>query len=70
MASYYVNRNAQWSGSGTGEHEVHTSICTYLPLNKTYLGEFSNCSDAVRYAKTRYPNVDGCYYCARACHTR
>lgn len=70
MASYYVNKNAQWSGSGAGEHEVHMSSCNYLPINKTYLGEFSSCRDAVSTAKNYYRNVDGCYWCANACHTR
>ena len=68
MSSYYVNRNAQ----PTGEHEVHKSGCTHMPEpeNKLYLGEFTNCKDAVKKAKDYYNNVDGCYYCCNECHTR
>jgi len=68
MAQYYLNRNAQ----PTGEHEVHTSICPFLPAlsNRIYLGEFINCADAVKEARKYYNNVDGCYYCCPACHTK
>jgi len=68
MANYYVNKNAQ----STGEHEVHTSTCPYLPddKNRLYLGSFYNCKDAVTEAKKYYSNVDGCFYCSKECHTR
>lgn len=68
MANYYVNRNQQ----STGEHEVHKSGCEYLPdaQNRVYLGEHSNCQDAVKKAKEYYSNVDGCKYCCEECHTR
>lgn len=68
MAAYYVNKNAQSSG----EHEVHTKGCSYLPNveNRKYLGDFSSCKPAVTEAKKHYSNVDGCYYCCNACHTR
>ncbi len=68
MATYYVNKIAQ----PTGEHEVHTSTCSYLPdqENRMYLGVFSNCHDALREAKRYYNNVDGCYWCSRECHRR
>ena len=68
MAAYYVNKNAQ----PKGEHEVHKAGCSYLPdpENRVYLGDFTNCEDAVREAKKHYDNVDGCYYCSRECHTR
>lgn len=66
--SYYVNKSAP----STGEHEVHTSDCNYIPEpeNRTYLGKFDTCQDAINKAKEYYINVDGCYYCARECHTR
>lgn len=58
MALYYVNNNAQ----SNGDHEVHTSTCTYAPstANSTYLGAFDNCKDAVKeakktYTKSKYP---------------
>lgn len=65
---YYVNKNAQ----STGEHEVHTENCSYLPdmSNRQYLGYFDNCKDAMQAAKKYYNNVDGCYYCSKLCHTR
>ncbi|MGC4089426.1 MAG: hypothetical protein QM756_16365 [Polyangiaceae bacterium] len=66
MAVYYVNNNAQ----PTGEHEVHMTGCSYMPTSKTNLGDHATCQSAVRAAKQYYTNVDGCYYCARACHTR
>ena len=68
MADYYVNKNAQ----PTGEHEVHTSTCPYLPNqnNRQYLGTFYNCKDAIAEAKKYYSNVDGCFYCSKECHTR
>lgn len=66
MDNYYVNNKAQ----PTGEHEVHKEGCTYFPSDKTYLGSYSNCQDAVKEAKNHYSNVDGCAFCAPDCHTR
>ena len=65
---YYVNKNAQ----PTGEHEVHSSNCPYLPTiaNRLYLGMFDNCAEAIREARKYYSNVDGCYYCCNECHKR
>lgn len=67
MAYYYVNKNAQLNG----DHEVHKSGCSYIPeeYNRLYLGDFSNCHDAVREAKKYYHQSSGCYYCSYACHT-
>lgn len=66
MAKYYVNKNAQ----SNGDHEVHKDGCSYMPLseNKLYLGEFSNCKDAVKKSKETYPQSNGCYYCCNECH--
>ena len=66
MDHYYVNDTAQ----STGEHEVHTQDCKRCPgeSNRTYLGSFSNCQEAVRKAKEYYFNVDGCYHCSKPCH--
>jgi hypothetical protein len=68
MAYYYVNKNAQ----PTGEHEVHQLSCDWLPKeeNRIYLGNFDSCAPAVREAKRYYSNVDGCYHCSPACHSR
>ena len=68
MAIYYVNKNSQL----TGEHEIHTSVCVYLPdsQNRIYLGPFDHCEEAVDEARKYFSNVDGCYHCSRDCHTR
>jgi len=67
MARYYVNKNAQSSG----DHEVHTTGCSWMPNpeNKLYLGEFSSCHGAVREAKKTYSTADGCKHCSKECHT-
>lgn len=68
MEYYYVNKNAQ----PTGEHEVHTKTCKFLPdiNNRIDLGFFATCLDAIREAKKHYSNVDGCYYCSPKCHKK
>lgn len=68
MKKYYVNNNAQ----SNGDHEVHQEDCIYLPLpqNRTDLGYFSNCNDAVKEAKKYYTQVNGCKYCSKECHTQ
>ncbi len=67
MDRYYVNRKAQ----SNGDHEVHKAGCSYMPAreNQLDLGSFNNCRDAVREAKRHYTQVNGCYWCSRACHT-
>lgn len=67
MAKYYVNKNAQTNG----DHEVHTTGCSFLPNpeNRKYLGEFTSCAPAVREAKKTYSQSNGCYYCCNSCHT-
>jgi hypothetical protein len=65
MANYYVNNNAQ----PNGDHEVHEQGCSYMPSDRTYLGNFSNCASAVAEAKKTYRQSNGCYWCSRACHT-
>jgi hypothetical protein len=64
---YYVNKNAQ----PNGDHEVHSENCRYLPNveNRKYLGEFSNCADAVKEAKKTYSQSNGCKTCSISCHT-
>lgn len=68
MKSYYVNTKPQ----PTGEHEVHTGDCIYLPNqeNRIYLGYFETCQEALTEAKKTYSNVDGCYYCSNSCHKK
>jgi len=68
MAYYYVNKNAQ----ANGDHEVHTTGCSFLPKreNRIYLGNFQSCAPAVREARKHYSQVNGCYYCSNPCHTQ
>lgn len=67
MGSYYVNKVQQ----SNGDHEVHTTGCSYMPAesNRTYLGEFTSCAPAVDAARRHYTQVNGCVHCCRACHT-
>lgn len=67
MPNYYVNDNAQ----ANGDHEVHKEGCSWMPKleNRTYLGNFSNCRDAVREARKHYTQVNGGKHCSPACHT-
>lgn len=64
---YFVNNNPQMNG----DYEVHASTCIYFPLiyNATYLGEFLTCAEAIREAKRRYPQANGCFHCSYLCHT-
>lgn len=68
MLRYYVNKKPQSSG----EHEVHTDGCSYMPdkNNREALGFFSSCKPAVQEAEERYRNVDGCGHCCKACHRK
>ncbi len=67
MANYYVNDNQQTNG----DHEVHKQGCSFMPeyKNRTHLGDFTSCFPAVREAEKYYSQVNGCFYCSRACHT-
>lgn len=68
MEDFYLNNNAQ----SNGDHEVHRRNCSYFPQsNYEFLGQFSDCKDAVRVAIAKYPlkKINGCYYCSRSCHT-
>ena len=68
MTKYFVNDKAQ---PDSGDHEVHEDECSRLPelLNRTYLGEFSSCEEAVEAAKKIYSTADGCGICSPDCHT-
>ncbi len=68
MEEYFVNKKSQ----SNGDYEVHKKSCFYLPLerNRTSLGLFYRCFDAVKKAKELYPSADGCAYCSSECHKR
>jgi hypothetical protein len=38
--------------------------------NRIYLGEFSNCKEAVQEAKRHFSQSNGCKYCSPSCHTQ
>ena len=72
MPNFIVNSNKY-----QGHHEVHdiSRTCNNphypLPQNRVSLGWFSTCHGAVAAANAMgYKPADGCYWCARACHTR
>lgn len=66
LDKYYVNQNTQ----ANGDHEVHKASCSFMPepQHRTYLGEFSSCQAAVRKAKEKFRQSNGCYYCNHECH--
>lgn len=68
MTMFYLNNNAQYNG----DHEVHTRTCTYFPTDYSYIGDYSNCHEAVLAAKSQFPSksrINGCFFCSRPCHT-
>lgn len=67
MASYYVNRRPE----PNGDHEVHKSGCSQLPLveDKQFLGDFVSCYGAMAEALRFYPTANGCAECAAQCHS-
>ncbi|MRN25006.1 hypothetical protein EAI30_10295 [Romboutsia ilealis] len=68
MNYYYFNDNVD----NNGNHEIHTFNCSYLPsyFNRTYIGSFSSCEDAINAAKLQYPykSFDGCFWCCQKIH--
>ena len=64
---FYVNEDAQ----PNGDHEVHRRTCEFLPgiPNQKYLGDFEDCEPAVEEARNYFDQVNGCFFCARQCHT-
>lgn len=65
MPQYVVNRIAQ----ANGDHEVHKEGCIYFPSSYVDLGQHAGCASAVAQAKQHYSRANGCYTCARECHT-
>lgn len=68
MRKYYVNHKA----GSNGDHVVHHDACQYLPSleNRTYVGDFINCKDALQAAKKHYDRINGCKTCSYDCHTQ
>lgn len=65
MPHYYVSNRPEPGG----DYEIHADSCEYLPKDLLYLGEFAECEDAVQRARAIYLKVNGCFWCARSCHT-
>jgi hypothetical protein len=53
-----------------GRHEVHREGCTRMPASPLYLGYHPDCRAAIAAAKRFYPRPNGCFQCARVCHTQ
>ena len=73
MEPFILNNHSQ----PNGDFEVHRlNTCDHLPLGQDwlFLGNFSNCQDALNSARVQYPHIaeriDGCYYCCNNCHIR
>lgn len=66
---YYYFKNTT---DEKGNHEVHTENCSWLPdlSNRTGIGYYSNCKEAIRAAKNKNlsKSFDGCYHCCNDCH--
>lgn len=59
---YYINKEAQ----ETKDHKIHTDECKFFPHNRSYLGYYDNCNDAIEKAKTLgYYNVSTCSECCK-----
>ena len=65
MPKYVVNIDAQKNG----DHEVHKSGCKFFPSKRRHLGDHDSCKTAVLAAKKFFKRSNGCYFCARKCHT-
>ena len=71
METYCINKQAQ----ANGDHEVHNlSVgrgCLPAAHNRVPLGQHPTCQSAVASAQRANPTlrINGCYYCATACHT-
>jgi hypothetical protein len=65
---YFMDRNAQT----TGMFEVHKEDCPsiFFIEESFYLGEFYSCEEAMGVARRLHPNVDGCAFYCRRCHTK
>lgn len=69
MPNFVVNTTAQ----ANGDHEVHNldmnNWCLPASHNRHALGYHWDCSGAVQQARQIYTQVNGCAFCAPACHT-
>jgi hypothetical protein len=68
MTNYIIHINSQTNG----DHKVHKITCSILPNppNRLYLGDFSNCYDAIKEAKKYDPEAESCPLCAPECQNK
>ncbi len=71
MSVYYLNLTAKYE-DGIKHYEVHEENCAWLDKtdDREELGNFSDCREAIKEAKKRYPDwrIDGCKHCSPKCH--
>jgi len=67
MKKYYANIQVNYNI----DHEAHIEGCSYLPQveNRIYLGQFTNCKEAITEAKKYFERVNGCQLCVSECYT-
>ncbi|MHB1278204.1 MAG: hypothetical protein ACYC1Q_07385 [Bacteroidia bacterium] len=61
----YVNNKAQ----PNLDYKVHKLGSTFIPLDKTDLGEYSHRLSVVMLAGETYARVNGSYCCSKECHS-
>lgn len=63
MKHYYFNNYV----GAHGRHEIHAEDCPFLPYlyGRTYIGDFSNCNDALQRAKALHPEKS--FVCCPLC---
>lgn len=61
MYHFYVNKNRHENGA----HEIHELNCSSIPdpMNRKYLGYFSDASEAIKEARKFYEPVKYCHTC-------
>ncbi len=63
MKSYYFNNVADVNGN----YEIHAEDSPFIPssLDRTYIGDFSSCDDALQMAISQYPEKS--FVCCPQC---
>jgi len=63
------------SSNGYQEHEIHISGPAACPRTPDFdkqinLGDFQNCSDAMKLARKKFPDlrINGCFHCVLDCY--
>jgi hypothetical protein len=61
MSHYFINNHANDDGS----HMVHKVGCKHMPMDKRYLGNFSELGDALMEARKEFWQSSHCERCVR-----